>query len=76
MATQPKFNVGQRVHVRVPHPYGQGAWEWTGAITHVADAGDIGYGPQWEYWVDNNPRLESGEFPLLAWESQLTLATT
>jgi hypothetical protein len=65
---KPKYRVGQRVSVRVPHPYNVGAYTWSGVIERVADAGEAGE-TSWEYWVSDNP---GGEFPLLAWESEIT----
>lgn len=67
MSTAPKFSIGQRVTARV------GGYTWTGTITKRANVRDDADGPEWEYEVSDGPTKGSGEFPLFAWEEELTL---
>lgn len=63
----PKYKVGDRVHVDIVR--GLDGYEWSGTVTRVADAGEDDT-PAYEYWVSNGPTLLG--FPLLAWEHEVS----
>lgn len=65
----PKFTIGQWVYVAVENRTGAPV-EWSGQVERVNSTKVTG-ASQYEYYVSNAPLKGSGEFPLLAWESEL-----
>lgn len=69
----PKFAVGQMVYVSMPAPDGfgvNGRWDWTGKVERISSTKVTG-ASEYEYLVSDAPIKGSGEFPSLAWESDL-----
>ena len=64
-----KFNIGDQVHCYRKSSKGISPFDFVGIVEDFNDVGEEDY----EYLVSNAPKKESGEFPLLIWESEMIL---